>query len=256
MTSPPKNIDIVSQGNSLSPSSEEKSNEIEFESEGSNNTNNEPKTGEDVMNILIRNILGCQDDHPIQKALSQEGAYSFDIFALLSEPDFRNLRYTNRDGRLASLGTIHLCQLTKLHNWSLHTAREASEFDSDALYHLFSRFSPNDFLEWTVKMKVPPTPTVGYKPTTPSTPQSTPVGNINVTPSPVKSKSAAQEFQRATKRDKTNYPQLKSEKDWDTFHRKVLIQAHADGVANILNKDWSPKDQDQADLDKAQNAYR
>ena len=43
------------------------------------------------------------------------------------------------------------------------------------------------------------------------------------------------EFAKSMKRDKSNYPIFTSERLWDDFTRTFHIQAHNDGLQNILN---------------------
>ena len=59
----------------------------------------------------------------------------------------------------------------------------------------------------------------------------------------------------ANHRDKASYPILKSERAWDAFQRKLIIQLQTDGCKNILDHTWKPADSEQKELDALQNNF-
>ena len=82
----------------------------------------------------------------------------------------------------------------------------------------------------------------------PSNSSSSPVPSPKVNPK-------IAEWNRGHRRDKNNYTPLKSERDWDSFNRKLIIQAAADGIDTLLIHDWQPSNHDEETIDKLQNKY-
>ena len=64
-----------------------------------------------------------------------------------------------------------------------------------------------------------------------------------------------QDWKRGQRRDKSNYSTLKSERDWDTFQRKLIIQVHADGIENLLDPKWQAPSAEARLLDDMHNKY-
>ena len=63
------------------------------------------------------------------------------------------------------------------------------------------------------------------------------------------------EFAKTTKRDKNNYVEFKDEKLWDRFHRSLVIQAHADGIQNQLDRNYQPSTAEEQERDDMEGKF-
>ncbi|KAG7373906.1 hypothetical protein IV203_013001 [Nitzschia inconspicua] len=81
-----------------------------------------------------------------------------------------------------------------------------------------------------------------FKPVSNSPAPSTPAQVTGTAP------SAVMMFQKGIKRDQSHFPTLKSEPLNDSWHRTFEIQAHAQGVAHILDSKYSPSTPEEKEL--------
>ena len=68
-------------------------------------------------------------------------------------------------------------------------------------------------------------------------------------------RDAAYDFAKSMKRDKNNYPIFTSERLWDDFIRTFHIQAHNDGLQNILDPTYWPASKDLKTLDDMEQKH-
>ena len=68
-------------------------------------------------------------------------------------------------------------------------------------------------------------------------------------------KTALRDFRRGIKQDVTQFSALKDEAQWDNWHRTTLAQAHAQGVADVLNPLYSPTNPEEKELFKEKQVF-
>ena len=67
--------------------------------------------------------------------------------------------------------------------------------------------------------------------------------------------SQAETFKKGIKKDTRLFPVLKDEKEWNSYNRKLLAVARAQGVENILNPHYTPNTDEEIETFNAQNCY-
>ena len=71
----------------------------------------------------------------------------------------------------------------------------------------------------------------------------------------ITARSAADDFRRAIKRDKSHYDALTKEEDWDSWQNSFVIQAQAHGLENVLDHQYLPFTADEKDLFREQSKF-
>ncbi|KAG7357290.1 hypothetical protein IV203_001978 [Nitzschia inconspicua] len=112
-------------------------------------------------------------------------------------------------------------------NWTDITMEQFNKFRIDPSY-LRARLLAKDGVPVFKPVTNPPAPT-------------TPVMTNDCTP-------ANQLFQKEIERDQSLFPILKTEQPHDSWHRKFEIQAHAQGVAHVVDNKHSPSNPDEKEV--------
>jgi len=116
----------------------------------------------------------------------------------------------------------------------------------------FDQFRFNDYEILKTPMKVGVTPERSSQGTrlnfgTPGTP---------LTPNTQGStRSAAYEFKKSIKRDKTHYKEFKDEKQWNDWKRGMTSTAYAHGCEDVLNHTYKPSASDEVELFDAKKNF-
>jgi hypothetical protein len=185
-----------------------------------------------VYKHLIEEILGLTMDSPIPKALDIERAESIPGIVSLRETDFLALRYKFVDNEanehmlplakgeqrlLSIIPSFILFKRSKGEkineaDWINVTADEFQEY----------RASP-DFIDMRTGVTgIAP----GIPPTGPPTFQRT--------------RDPVYEFKRGIKRDPSQFPVLKDDKQWDTWHQDTRAQARSQYIMEVLMPTYKP----------------
>ena len=188
---------------------------------------------EDAVNILLRQFCRFPPEHDVYSELKDKDMFTTSALLCAQDADFEDLLISH-----------HICSILKLlRNWMIHLAYKYDtipdpafwlNFCSTATYVDFMRYNLENPLD--VKQK--------------STPRSS-----KTTPAARPQRDLLYEWNRGHRRDKSNYPVLKSERDFDRFHRKFVLQAHADNLQHLLDPNWTCSTPEEQELDDAQNVF-
>ena len=193
-------------------------------------------TDTEVMDFMMAFILQFHGDaHPVPSALKSEDIYHLELLLLSSATDIDNLSYPG-------LLPVHKNILKLFQNWVFHIYEIYDHPGND--FWQTTALRRKDFMQYNISIRA------GIVPTPPSPSQ--PSRSL---PTSVKSDPKIAEWTRGHKRDKKNYTQLKTERDWDAFNRKLIIQAVADGIENLLEPNWTASTPDDQTIDDLQNKY-
>jgi hypothetical protein len=66
---------------------------------------------------------------------------------------------------------------------------------------------------------------------------------------------ALSDFRKSIKRDISQYPTLKDEKNWDTFHRTFLNTIRAHDLEHVTDPDYEPEDESEEALFTHQQSF-
>ena len=198
---------------------------------------------------ILKDVLAQQDTSPLVLSIKEEGITSIEDLINLSHPDIDSLVYTVPEGdekgqtkdvpnapkRLLMVFLDYVRyrvykQEPITDSWDIITQEEFQNF----------RVSP-DYL-----IAKPSNATVAdfgllAKARTTSTPSPVPATST--------SKYSAEEiFKRGIKRDQTLFPTLKDERFHDSWHRSFENQAHAQGIAEVIDPNYTPSTQSEKDV--------
>lgn len=194
---------------------------------------------------FMDNIVTDNADKEFAATMAYEGCFTLPDILSIPHGDLGTLHFKDADGDpqpaprfvrsnvVALQGFVHQRQLDGQplddSNW-MDVTKE--EFDSYRLSDAFIQYSQN----------------VGR-------PFPTTVPSFASANRPTSSRSPAEEFRRGIKRDPTLFPVLKDEKQWDTWKRNTLAQAHAQNIQLVFDKNYVPPTQEDKDLFKEQQKY-
>jgi hypothetical protein len=198
-----------------------------------------------VYTHLIEEILGLTMDHPIPTSLETDKANSIPDILALREHDIATLRYkfTNKDDteQLLPLGKGEQRLLAIIPSFILYkrnkgeTLREEDWLSVTANEFQTYRASP-EFIDMRTGQATPITTS----------------SNIGPPPSQ-RARDAVYDFKRGIKRDPSQFPTLKDDKQWDTWNQDTKAQARSQDVMEILTPTYKAvTPEDKALLDEKQ----
>jgi hypothetical protein len=194
-----------------------------------------------VYKHLIVEILGFDMEHPIPKALAVERAESIPDIISLREKDLVDLRYKSIDTdgaeHLLPLGKGEQRLLAIIPSFVLVKRSKGDELkEADWL-----KITANEFQDYRaspdfIDMRTGATATVPALPTTGT-------GHPQA-----RTRDLLYEFIRGIKRDPSQFPTLKDDKQWDVWNQDARAQAHSQDVMEIFTPRYKPVSPDNVAL--------
>ena len=221
---------------------------------------NWPNNEDPLRYILSITLWRYGAHHPVLHSLLYHGVTSLHTFMHIPLPEFDEFQVPQTDNdTLVPLTSAYVKYLKNLQRWLDILALENDIYSipwwetnnlSRANFIVFSNDNPVD------PHLHPPSSTNSNTPSPSARAPSTSYpGAGPFHPQPPALKDLTTDWMHGHKRDKSNYTELKSERDWDHFHHKLKIQAHADGIENLLDPLWTPTDEPARRLDHLHNKY-
>ena len=194
---------------------------------------------------LFKDIMDTEADDPIHNVFSSNSITMIPEILVMSRENINGLTYQADDGTTITPPSHVLAKLHILKAWNNYLLQENGlkviDWDDTNLvnedaYDEFrlSIYNPDDVLN-----------------TTPPHRKS----NISAAKNSEKKHSAAAEFRKGIKRDKSHYTILSDEKNWDEWKRLTIATIYAHGCENITSKSYSPQEPDEIVLFQEQNKY-
>ena len=224
---------------------------------------------------ILKDLLNFNDeDHPILKALDKAAISSINDFqefldlTMIAVLDYPTGTARHPSKETLAVGHYRLLQLLYLHvkecyllngsyNYSSVNSRQdfinfrnQDDIRSNAWIHDVGKPHELRIVNYTVppQMNQPAPAPIGTVPRTTSPSSGSAVSSITA-------RSAADDFRRTIKRDKSHYDALAKEEDWDTWQNSFIIQAQAHGLENILDHTYQPTTADEKDLFREQSKF-
>ena len=190
---------------------------------------------------VIDNVLCLVDTDPLAISLKKQKVN--DILSLLafSDAQIDGFTYMEPVGEGVQAETsVPVHQLNLLRILKAYNSYRQS-IDPIAAW---TDVTEDDFVEFRI---VEYDPDVSYRPTS-SIPLSSPRSGGS-TPVPSKPKDTEAElFRTSIKKDKSQYPVLKEEKQWDSWYRSVKAMAKIHGCSNVLDTTYVPATTEELEL--------
>ena len=190
---------------------------------------------EEVLDYLLTNFFTSTIEHKrtIIACLRPNDMFHPDTLCQATLDDYRDLTYIDSLNCEFKLSTIQCRMIFNFGQWYQFVHRtEHVRLDDWEWWHRQTQYDRTHFLSFQMDTRTPPPPGVTNR----STSQHT--------------RDPVTIWLKTIKRDKLNYPVLKHEKDWDTFHRRMKIQLCADQlVDNMLDPNYHPSTMQEQKLD-------
>jgi len=189
-----------------------------------------------ILDHVLTNVLGMDKDDPLPKALKAQGVSS-------TEQDITDLVYDD-EGTNTPVHRAHMNVIRILQTWNLHLIQTYGIKKVDWMdQQMVNEDECDDFR------------VSGYDPNNPRLSQ----GSITTLPIPYPAssnpmsparqwKSAASDFRKGNKRDKSHYRELKDEALWDDWKHSTLVTVAAHGCKLIMDPVYKPTNQDELEL--------
>ena len=192
-------------------------------------------------------ILGIKnlDDNPLYLALDHTAIYSMVDWMSMPDEALMTMQYkfvdtSGKKERLTTQalpgGFANLAVLVK--HFGLQKCRELGYPVSNNGWENITR---EDFTVFRCLGMENLKPASTNAPMTPKSTTSFSPSGFASSPPAARSVNHVDTFKKSIKRDKNNYPVLKSEANWDKWKKGFIIQARADDVADILDPTYTPK---------------
>jgi len=202
-------------------------------------------TPTDVFEHIVNNVLNIpNDDHPIKLAIQANFMYyTVTDFQLFTDEQFRNMTYaSSTTHRVLSLlpGASQLLIKFK------HFMKVVQKNSPDGILsnRQWLDITHEDFIRYIQ------TPEVldpdGSCATPESVTSSSPAPHAQ--PQFSKQEKAVMEFRKGVRREVSAFPKLTDEKNWDNFHRSIVIIARTQGIEDFLNPNYRPRSPDERAL--------
>ena len=183
---------------------------------------------------VLKDVLDIPDDDLLFKVLDYNGIPE-SMLDLLSIPDSKLATWSWNDGKEDHYLNPHrIIQMDILKNWNIQLRSvqgkrmvdwlDVYTVNSDA----WDEFRVGDHVVPDTHASGPPYSTSGNTGGSSNFGQSRP---------PI---SAAAEFRKGIKRDKSHYKEIKDEKQWDDWKRSTISTVYAHGCENILSQSYVP----------------
>lgn len=178
---------------------------------------------------VVTQVFRKSLDSPLAQTLYEEGITSILDLLSLEEDDLRTFSHTTDNGtpvylHISSVRLVLLFQsFIREHVLSVSTLNDDKEWFT---------LSANDFNSFRLRGQPPPTFA--------SAPAST-SASASIS-------AALRDFRRGMKRDVTQFISFKDEAQWDNWHRSTIAQAHAQGVADVLDASFKPSTSEDKEL--------
>ena len=202
--------------------------------------------GCDDLNYVVHTLLRLNSTNPLVLALQQNGIYSLEDALRLSPAEVDGLEYEDERNPGTSLS------LPKGTKKIFEVLRNASSYFSKS-YGSWMEITPDDFDAFRVNMGSP-----SRQPRDPRPPR-TPYHNSGTPQTPRSSSSSsmtlAQSFQKGVKRNVDDYPEFKSDKEWEQWSREVTTVTHNHDTFNVLDRDYKPSSHEEYDYFEKQKTY-
>ena len=203
--------------------------------------------------VLFGSICPYEANHPVFQTLVKSGINTIDSFAYILPDDLDSLSPGD------NIWKAHRTRLKLLQRW-LITLRTQNPDLFEASYWQHCPHTRQEFDDYSFShpIQAPMSNNSSYDSSVPAQfSHSRDSSNYGSRTPEVKSPLSLvlSNWNRANRRDKNSYPVLKSERGWDVFQRKFIIQLHADGCENILDHEWKPADAEHKELDALQNKF-
>ena len=190
---------------------------------------------------VMKEVLGLPDDDLLFKILdANDISPSMPSILALTEDDVKALRY-NDGTDVHEVSFQRRVQLKILREWNLYLQKVQGKRFVD----WFDTQTVNDD-EWDeFRVSIYNTPNSGYSGSViPVHIAPASSGPSTTRPAP----SAASEFRRGIKRDKSHYKNLKDEFQWNDWKRSTVSTVYAHGCENILSQSYVPSTADESVL--------
>jgi len=202
-------------------------------------------TKSDIFVHVLTNVLKQPSDGPLAQALNEAGINEVNDLLTLDHQSRNTLTYELDDGTVKPLpiGYKNLIRVLKIfadycqdtgtpiEDWPAVTKRDFDDFRTSharlALLEKSDAFSNSA-----------PTPVIVPTPSLPAP----------------KQKDLLSKFKKGIKRDASLFVVLKDLKQWDSWHRSTVAQAHAQDVYDVLDPAYKPSPTEK-DLFKAKQRY-
>ena len=193
---------------------------------------------------LFKEVMDTEEDDTIYNVFSANSITMIHEILTMSKDDINGLMFPSKDGLLVSPPPHVLAKLHILKAWNTYLLQEYElkiidwdnqDMINEEAYNQFraSIYNP-DSTPTALPLRKPPP--VAAK-------------------APAKSHSAAAEFRKGIKRDKSHYTVLSDEKQWDEWKSLTISTIYAHGCENIISNSYSPQDPDEIVLFKEQNKF-
>jgi hypothetical protein len=206
-------------------------------------------TTKQAFDRVLKDVVGIPDDDLLFKVLDGNGISSIPDLLTLSEVDISTLSWDDGNNKL-TLNLQRTNQIKILQAWNVHLQTEQGMRRVDWLDNL--SVNEDEWDEFRVSDYNPPGMPTSPSSRLPSTSNSSNTGTTQPGRTPP---SAASEFRRGIKRNKSDYNTLKDEKQWDDWKRATVSTVYAHGCENILSASYIPGTPDEIILFSEQNKF-
>jgi hypothetical protein len=196
--------------------------------------------GETALNYVVLTSMNQPVDGPVVKALADAQIDHVDDLTSLIEPDIDNLAYTAADGNRSSLGPGHRGVLRAFCAYVRYRAVQTSPIGDDwtsITAEEFNAFRVSPMFNGTI-----------YGNTSISNP------GLPAAPS-TRARDPVADFKRGIKRDPSQIPILKDEKQLDNWQRTTIAQTRAQDDPEALNLTHPPTTIEDKALSKEKQTY-
>jgi len=189
--------------------------------------------------VLINVFQVDSTTHPIAQAFQCGYILTIDDLLGIKKEDFAMMTFT--DMVTSQTRPLHVAAVNMILAAIEWFKTTTSRNDAD-----FYRLTPT-ILSAFRRAVTAPAVVAPTTPMTPSTPTTYAGGYV--------SSSAAANFRKGIKLDASAFPILKEARQWNTWYRLFVATAKSQGVANVLDADYSPADADEAELFELQQNH-
>ena len=192
-----------------------------------------------ALDHILTEVFGLNADAPLRLALQQEGISNVSEFLTMDDAEIDDLTFT-RPGETdeSPVPRGHRRIITVFFDYIKYRVVK-----NNPIGDAWVTIKQEDFDEFRTSTEYLEARQGYGRVATFSPPMASSTGSPPPGSAPKSSSYSAEDlFKRGIKRDQTLYPTLKDEKFNDSWHRSFENQAHAQGVADVLNPSYAPAD--------------
>ena len=184
----------------------------------------------DAMDHVVTTVLDQAADGAIMLALQQSGTIDILLLASLSETQIDNLKVSSTTAvpNPPILAPGHLGLIKAIVAYERWRSAMSNPIDDDWMSVTFDEFN-------TFRTSLNFNPQSMFATASPASTNPTAAGAAT---SPAR--DPLSDFKRGMKRDSSQFPVLKDEKQWDNWNRTACAQARAQDVAHVFDESYIP----------------